>query len=170
MGSVRDTRLVPRAARVQAEETFGERIHDWVVRAGAKVQHVADALGMHREELYPVFDGRRQWKGAWTERLPDAVLRHAAEYYADLCGLDLRPRTDVEKDRDACATTSSVVHEACDLICRVTSALADQRIDRLEAVELLAALDDLEQATARLRPLLQQVKTNGATPLRRSAS
>lgn len=174
------SRLTPRAARAQAEDTFGARFRGWVLRSEVPITECAEALGMHRQEVYDLMDpplaeprkpgekpekGKRSFKGAWFAVLPRALRKVIVGDLAGDLGYELRPRAELTKDHDDGHAAATLVREACETIQRITTSLADRQIDRREANEMLRELDELEVAMAPMRARLRQIAERGAAVL-----
>jgi hypothetical protein len=169
-------RLTPRAARAQAEDTFGARLRGWLLRAEVSITECADALDMHRQEVYDLLDpprkpgekpekGKRSFKAAWFELLPKPLRLVALGDIANELGYELRPQAVLTAEHDDDHTAAALVREACETISRITTTLADRQIDRREALDLLRELDELEVAMAPVRARLRQVVERGAMVL-----
>lgn len=139
--------LSPRAARVEAEETWGARLHAWIARAGAKVGDVAAALGMKRRELYYRFDGDRSFPAAWLALLPPAVQIEEFRERADALGYRLEPLADIPADYDHGVDAAAYLSELTDCP-RVR--MASEADGTLTVAEIDRERREIEEARAAL--------------------
>ncbi len=157
----------PRAARAQAEDTFGERLRAWIVRSGATFADVARALGIRRERLYDVMDGHRPFSGAWLPLLPPAVLRVALEDLAAPIGERLAPVAELDLEQhDDRRQLAELIHEATDVIRVGSEGQADGHLSVEDCDRELAEIEQLERVLAERKARLVQVRTERGAPVR----
>jgi hypothetical protein len=160
------SRLTPRAARAQAEDTFGARMRGWILRSEVSITDVAEALDMHRQEVYDLLEkGKRSFRGAWFGLLPRALRVVIVGDLAAELGYDLRPSAALAPEHNDDHAAATLVREACETIQRTTSMLADRQIDRREALSGLTELDELEVAIATMRARFRQIAERGGAVL-----
>jgi hypothetical protein len=139
--------LSPRAARVEAEEAWGARLHAWIARSGTKVADVAHSLGMKRRELYYRFDGDRSFPAAWLALLPPAVQFEELRERVDALGYRLEPLADLPADYDHGADAAAYLSELTDCP-RVR--MASEADGTLTVAEVDRELREIEEARAAL--------------------
>ena len=159
--------MTPRAARAQAEDTFGERLRGWIARSGAAFSDVGRVIGVPRNRLYETLDGDRPFHAAWVELLPPAVLRLLLEELAAGIGERLVPVGELDLDgHDDHQQLAELIHEATDVIRVGANGQADGYLSVEDCDLELEEITDLEAVLARRRARLVQVRADRGAPLR----
>lgn len=140
-----------RVLRVEAEETFGERLQALIAKSGLKVTAVAERMGLDRTDLYEYFAGRKHVRAAWLELVPEVERLYLAERAA-AHGCEVRVVSSSAKH-----SLMHVVRELSDVMSAASTHEADGFISVDEAVRELAEWADVEGVMEARREHLRRV-------------
>lgn len=122
------TSMPPRVARVVAEEAFGEQLRSWIAKSTLTFSRAAEGLGLRRDDLYDVMDGRAHARAAWLQLVPE-VERLWLEARAAAHGLEL---CDATREERSCSLAEIVDALSSTMVC-AASGEADGVVTRDEA-------------------------------------